>query len=106
MESGKLRHELVIQSASESRGTDGAVVKTWSTFATVWGSVNPIRAREQLQSGQLQADVTHKLLLRYLPGLTHEHRIMVDGRVFEIVSLMNVAEADQVMEVLAVERDV
>jgi len=106
MESGKLRLHLVIQSASETRGPDGAEVKTWATFATVWGSVNPIRAREQLQSGQLQSDVTHKILLRYLPGLTHEHRITMDGRVFEIVSLMNVAEANHMMEVLAVERDV
>ena len=85
---GRLRERVTIQSATEARNSIGEVVQTWSTFGEAWASVDGLSSREVLQSGQQQTEVTHRVRLRYVDGLTQQMRLSWRGRTLEITSLL------------------
>lgn len=85
---GKLRERVTVQQATETRNGLGEVVQAWSTYATVWASVEGISSREALQQGQVQTDVSHRVQMRYLNGLTHTMRLYWRSRALEIVSVL------------------
>lgn len=106
MRAGNLRRRIVLQSATETRASDGGVVRTWSAYATVWASVEPLTGREYQNAAQQVSEVSHKVRLRYVPGATRvksQHRILYNGRIFQIVSVANVEERNREMELMCKE---
>jgi SPP1 family predicted phage head-tail adaptor len=69
-------------------GKLGETVLTWNNSSAVWASVEGVSAREALISGQQETSVTHRLRLRYLPGLTQQMRFSWRSRTLEIASLL------------------
>ena len=88
IDAGSLRERVTVQQASEARNALGETVLSWATFATRWASVEGVSSRESMVYGQQQIDVTHRVRLRYLSGLTQSMRILWRGRTLEIVSLL------------------
>ena len=88
LDPGRLRERVTIQQATESRNSLGEVTQTWSTFVERWASVEGLSGREVLLSGQQQTEVTHRVRMRYVEGMTQQMRILWRGRVFEITSLL------------------
>lgn len=88
MDVGKLRERVTFQTSSETRNSLGETVPVWATFAERWASVEGVSSREALQFGQQNLSVTHRIRLRYLPGLSTQMRIQWRGRLLEIVSLL------------------
>jgi SPP1 family predicted phage head-tail adaptor len=85
---GRLRERVTIQQASEIRNSLGESTQTWSTFAQRWASVDGLSGREVLLSGQQQTEVTHRVRLRYVSGLSSRMRLSWRGRILEIASLL------------------
>ena len=85
---GKLRERITVQVASGSTNALGETVMAWSDSSAVWASVEGVSAREALAAGQQEVSITHKVRLRYLPGLTQQMRFGWRGRTLEIVSLL------------------
>lgn len=99
-----LRQRIMIQAKTETRDARGGVTETWTTIATRWGSIEPLSAREILNAQQVDARVSHRVTLRYYPGLTPEHRLLKDARVFHIEAVVNPLERDKATQVLAMEQ--
>jgi SPP1 family predicted phage head-tail adaptor len=85
---GRLRERITIQQATEVRNRLGETTQTWSTYVERWASVEGLSGREVLLSGQQQTEVTHRVRLRYVDGLSQQMRILWRGRVLEITSLL------------------
>lgn len=85
---GRMRERVVVQRATETRNAIGESVQTWSTFVERWASVDGLSSREVLQTGQQQTEVTHRVRMRYVEGLTQQMRISWRGRTLEITSLL------------------
>ena len=85
---GKLRERITVQVASGTTNALGETVLAWSNSTSVWASVDGVSAREALLAGQQETSITHRLRLRYLPGLTQQMRFAWRGRTLEIVSLL------------------
>ena len=85
---GKLRERVTIQAATETRNAMGETTQAWSTFVERWASVQGISAREFLLSGQQNTEISHRVRLRYVEGLTSTMRILWRGRVLEIASAL------------------
>ena len=85
---GKLRERVTVQIASGTTNALGETVLAWSDSSAVWASVEGVSAREALIAGQQETSVTHRLRLRYLPGLTQQMRFSWRSRTLEIVSLL------------------
>lgn len=65
LDSGKLRHRVSIERLSLVQdATTGAVVETWAEIAKVWAAVEPLSAREFVQSASGQSEVTARITIR------------------------------------------
>jgi SPP1 family predicted phage head-tail adaptor len=88
IDAGKLRDRITVQIASGTTNALGETVLAWSDSSAVWASVEGVSAREALTAGQQETSISHKVRLRYLPGLTQQMRFAWRGRTLEIVSLL------------------
>ena len=88
IEPGKLRERVTVQIASGTTNTFGETVLAWNNSTAVWASVEGVTARESLGLGQQEIAVTHRVKMRYLPGLTQNMRLSWRSRTLDIVSLL------------------
>lgn len=88
MRAGRLRQLITIQSRTEVKGAAGGRSYTWATFATVRAEVAGISGREYLAAQQIQAEITHRVLIRYLSGVKAEMRILWGTRTLEILTVL------------------
>lgn len=104
MNIGALRHRLTFKSTNTTADSFGEVSESpTTTVATVWGSINPLSGRELLQAQQVQAEVTHRVRIRYRSGLDPSMQIVFGTRTFDIVSIINLEERDREIEILCKE---
>ena len=78
MRAGRLRHRLVLQSKvanSPARDEYGGASLSWSTQATVWGSIEPLAGQELFAQQQIQSETRVRIVLRYYAGLDTTWRI-------------------------------
>ena len=92
MKIGKLRHRIAIEQGAETQDTDGSLIETWSTYATTQGSIEPVSGREYFDAQTTQADVTHRIYLRYIAGVIPKMRVKYGARIFDILSVINTRE--------------
>jgi SPP1 family predicted phage head-tail adaptor len=85
---GKLRERVTVQIASGTTNALGETVLAWGDSSAVWASVEGVSAREALTAGQQETTVSHRVRLRYLPGLTQNMRFSWRSRTLDIVSLL------------------
>lgn len=97
-----MRERVTIQAPSEQRNQFGEATVTWSDVATVWASVQGLSAREYLSAQQVGSIITHKIRIRFFPGITHSHRIVWRERIMEIASVLE-RETRTVHEILVKE---
>lgn len=92
MRAGRLRKRVALQEPIEHQSASGEVSVTWSIVSRWWAEIEPLSAREFINADQRIAEVTHKIRLRRCSILTHRHRILFDGRSFEITAILDTAE--------------
>ena len=75
---GDLRHTVTIQRPVKTQdATTGAQVVTWENFiADVPCSIKPLSVKDFLQSGAIQADISVRITIRYIAGLTKDMRFV------------------------------
>lgn len=104
MRAGKLDKLVTIETPTRVRGAAGGYTTTWSTHATAWASINPIRSREYFATQQEQGEVTHRIIIRYISGVTYEMRVAYDGRLFYLQGPpRNIGEKDRQLELMVTE---
>lgn len=101
---GQLRHRAQLQQPRNSQDSYGQKVPVWETVATVWVSVEPISGRELTQASQTQADATHRVHLRYYPGLAPRWQLLYRGRTLRALSVRDIEERGIWMELECVEQ--
>lgn len=101
----RLKQRITIEQPTESADGAGGTTRSWSTLATVWAELVPLRSGrgESLVNRQLTAEVTHRITIRYRADVTTAMRVSYGGRVFNIRKVTNVGEAKVTLEMLAEE---
>lgn len=89
MIAGTLRRRVEFQRRSGAQDTFGADLDTWTTVATVWGSVQDIRGMLRYAAEEYQAQVTTEIIIRWRSDLTPAMRAVADGRTFQIQSIQD-----------------
>jgi SPP1 family predicted phage head-tail adaptor len=103
MRCGPLRHRITIEAPVEAQAADGSIVTTWETFTEAWASIEPLIGREYFAQQREQAAVSHRIRMRYQPGITHKMRVAWGTRIFEIESVLNVGERKREIVLMASE---
>lgn len=88
LRSGLMDKFATVQTPTDSTNSIGEPELAWSTFATRWIAILPLSGNEQINAMTNQGSVTHRVRMRYTDGLKPKMRIQVDGRQFEIMSVM------------------
>lgn len=105
MKIGKLRHRLVIKSFTEASDGEGGTERSYSTQATVWGRVKPLKGRELMHARQVNDLVTHEITIRGGTTITPDQRIEHRGRTFEILTVIDGDDERRIeQKILAEER--
>lgn len=107
MKIGPMRRRASLQSPpqeTEAQNQYGEVATAWADVAEVWVQVEPLSGKELWQAQQVQADVTHRVTMRYRPGVRPKWRIVYQGRVFNILYVLNLEERNRTLQLLCVEQ--
>ena len=103
MQSGKLRHKISIEKVNETINDAGEVTESWVEFANIWAQIMPLVGREYWSSRQVESEVTGKIRIRYLPGVTPKMRINSNNRIYNIEAVINIEERNIEMVLLVSE---
>lgn len=95
MNPGKLRHKVTIERYEETYDELGQPIQTWTTLGTVPASVEPINGREYFSAAAAQSEVTTRIRIRYLAGLTSTDRVTHDGTAYNIASVINPSKRNE-----------
>ncbi|KRD71660.1 head-tail adaptor protein [Lysobacter sp. Root96] len=89
MAAGKLRHLVRIERQVTTRDSSGISTKTWVLVAPkVWASIEPLSAREFVQSAATQAQVSTRITIRYRPGIQPSMRVIHGTQVYNIAGVL------------------
>ena len=100
---GVLVDRVVVQQPVSTQNEAGESVLAWSDFATVWANVQALSSRETYQYGQQVGVMTHKVMIRFLSGLTSAMRLVSDSRTLEIGQISEL-ERRTLQEIICAEK--
>lgn len=90
MNPGRLRHKIEIQVESTAQNAYGEPTQVWSNYIpSIYASVDPISGKEYFSSQIVNAEVTHKIRIRYRGDIHPKMRVKFDGRYFDIISVID-----------------
>jgi SPP1 family predicted phage head-tail adaptor len=76
---------------------------TWLGVAEVWGSFEPISSREYFFGQANQAEVTHKIKIRYRPDIGQGWQIKHRDAYYSVQSAIDIAGRRRFLELLCIE---
>lgn len=98
---GRLRHQVSIQrptpvldsNGDEVQADNGEVLREWVEIALVWAAIEPLSAREFIQSSTTQAQVIARITMRYRSNIEPTDRLVhikdgVPASYFNIAGLL------------------
>lgn len=71
----------------------------------VWASVAPTTGREYDEAQKLREETTYKVVTRYFSDITSDMKILFRNRVLDIVSVLNINERNEELQLVVKEKD-
>ena len=93
MNPGELDQRVTFQRQTSQQDELGQLINTWVTLGTVWAAVEPQAGREFIAAGAQQSELTTKIRIRHRPGITSGDRVIHDGRLYDIQSVIDYRSA-------------
>lgn len=105
MRSGSLRHAVIIETQIKAQDSTGSIVSSWSSFADVRASIEPIAGREFFSASQVQSNVNTRIRIRYLDGVTPKMRVVHGSDYYDIQAVLPDARSGRhEMDLMCVKR--
>lgn len=107
MESGRLRHRVEVQAeaAADVDPHGPGAPGTWSTVATIWADVRPLRAVEIVRAQQPGLETAFVVTMRHTADVTAGSRLKWQGRYLYVKGLTDVGGRGRTLEVLCNQRE-
>ncbi len=106
----RLRHRITLQQEVETPDGAGGYAKSWADVADLWAEIMPVissgakldksAGREIVLGGQIQHELSHRILLRYRDDITPSMRLVYENSIFNIVYVANVEERNETLQLL------
>lgn len=101
MNAGKLRHKVLVERMTTTTDPDyGTQTVAWATVGTFPASVEPISGREYTAHLMALSEVTTRIRMRYLAGMTTADRITHGGKVYNVLSVINPEMRNEELELM------
>jgi SPP1 family predicted phage head-tail adaptor len=103
MRAGSLKHRVVFQEQKSTKNNYGEKVDEWVDTLTAPVGIRTISGKEQYLSNQNYSTLSHLLEARYSSLINTKQRILFGTRIFNILAVLNVYEANKRLEILVEE---
>ena len=97
MRIGSMRHEIEVQAMTLTTDAGGGASQSFATTKRMYADIRPTRGSEAVRQGKLQTEIGHQITVRYHSFITNRHKVLFDGRSFNINYIENVDERDRFM---------
>jgi len=104
MRGQRLRQVVRVMKPVRTRSDGGSMSISYLKIADRPAAIVPISATDRIRADQAVSDVTHRIRMWWFQDLTPDHRIEMDGRVFEIRGSINADERNKITELLCTEQ--
>jgi SPP1 family predicted phage head-tail adaptor len=91
---GSLDRRIAIEARTISRRQDGSEVIGWSSVGETWAQVTPLKGQERYNAGAEQPEYDFKIRIRWREGLSSGMRVVLDGRILDIKSVLEVGRRE------------
>ena len=104
LDARELREVLYLERPSGTPSpSSGQSRRRWTRYATVRGRVEPLTGREFWQAQEVNSQTTHRVKIRYVPGVTSKDRVIFGARELNITSAVNVEERGRIIILMCAE---
>jgi SPP1 family predicted phage head-tail adaptor len=94
---GNLDRRIVLLRATSTRDAVNAKVESWATLSTVWASFTPVSDGEKFASGQINANLSARFVIRYstaIADLDEKDRLQFDGKTYDILGAKEITRRE------------
>jgi len=91
-----LEHREVTDELGQSR-------QELAEVCTVWADIAPTKGREFYEAQKLREELTWKIYVRFLPGITADMAIRYKDRIFQIESVIDIGFRQRTLEIICTE---
>ena len=85
MEAGKLSHLISLEKYVEGNDEFGQPTKGYQELFKAWAEIRPLLGYEHYSEMQVNTDQTHRIKVRYRPGIEQTMRFKYGMRYFEVI---------------------
>lgn len=103
MNPGTLNRYVEIQFPDEVQSASGEPSRTWAFKASVWANIRPMRGSELVNAQQVDAQLSHRITIRYRNDITAKWRICDGDRIFNVESVIDINDRHHMMELVCSE---
>jgi SPP1 family predicted phage head-tail adaptor len=105
LQAGQLKHKLDIEAELHAQDSYGQTTQDWVVFISgLWASIEPLSGKEYYASQQVNAEISHRIKIRYKAGIKPNMRVKFGtDRYFNIVSVIDLNEAHREIHLMCTE---
>ncbi len=104
MDIGRTNKRITLCRYTEKENCLNQTEQVLQEVRTVWASVEPTRGREYQEAQRIRPELTYKITMRYQKDVTSDMLIRFRHRYFKIVSVINVRERNEMLEIVCIEK--
>lgn len=104
MDIGRTNKRITFYKYEETENVLAQTEQTLKKVKTVWASVEPTRSREYQEAQRIRSELTYKITTRYHKEITPDMTIQFKDRYFQIISIINVKERNEMLEIICIEK--
>jgi SPP1 family predicted phage head-tail adaptor len=98
-----LNKRITIQYQTKVSDGMGGFVTSWVDQSQIWAAIWPLSANETVQANATVMVITGRIRIRYRTVFKSSWRIKYGNRFFNIVSVLNVNEANEYLDLMVKE---
>ena len=95
MNAGQLDQRVTVERLTEGVDEIGQSITTWAPVLSAWAAVEPLTGREYIAAAAVQSEVSTRVRMRYRPGITTADRVTHEGRLYNVVSVIDYRSANR-----------
>lgn len=104
MDIGRMNKRVTLCRYKEKKNELLQMEQKLKEIKTVWASVEPTRGREYQEAQRIRPELTYKIIMRYFKDITPDMFVKYKDRQFEIVSIINIRERNEMLEMVCIEK--
>lgn len=105
MRTGQLNKRIKIQRRIETQNDTMEVEISYAPWEEVWASIEPLSGREYFAAQQISSDISTKIRIRVLDGVTKKMRVLFERRAGSPTEV-DYYEIDDVISIMENNRDI